>query len=137
MAQKLAVWDDTKKSFVRFATDPAVLATSESKTETVANAGTFTTPTKHTQIYVVSGTGGAAVTTANAPFGSTAPTYDGAEIWLICSSDTATVTIPFSDTAKGCLIQIDVTLYRGSVQILKWVNSLDRYIDGGRNQVGV
>lgn len=62
---------------------------------------------------------------ATVPFGSSAP-IDGAEIILVGTSDTNTVTITASDTAKG-VYNYDVTLGRGDVITYIYSAADDRF----------
>jgi hypothetical protein len=74
---------------------------------------------------------GAAVTMANAPFGSTAPS-DGTVIELVGQSDTNTVSLVSSDSAKGCLLNGNITLGLGQVLNVQYDSVLDRYLEISR-----
>jgi len=106
------------------------------KTETIGVLGQFTQPIKYLENYFVAGD--TAPRDANAlPFGGLAPTWDGAEITIIGSSDTNPVTITHNDAAFGVLCGIDVVLYRGSGLKLKWIAAAQRYFVVGRFELGV
>lgn len=97
---------------------------------TVTDGGTITLGASQQQLISVSGSGGA-VTASSTPFGSTAPT-DGTLISLVGTSATNTVTVPFSDAAKGVLLNGPCTLGRGNSLKLQYNSGLDRYIEMGR-----
>lgn len=78
----------------------------------------------------VSGSGGA-VTASLTPFGTTAPT-NGTKIKLLCTSNTNTIKILHNDAAKGCILNGDVTLYKGSTILLDYNSTLDRYFEETR-----
>lgn len=100
------------------------------------NAGTLPLASVYFINIEVIGSGGPVVMDA-VPFGTTAPDWDSAEIVLTGRSDTDTVKILFNDAAKGCLLNGDCILYRGSVLKLKYSPALDRYVEISRNQLGV
>lgn len=98
--------------------------------QTPANGGTVTiSTTKNRQVIPVSGSGGAVILAA-APFGSSAP-KDGYEIELICTSDTNTVEIDFTDSAKGCVGPFDKLILSNYQKArFVYIASLDRYYGG-------
>lgn len=97
------------------------------KTESINGGGTFTTPTKYHENYAVSGNA-TPVVASTTPFGTTPPTWDNAEITLIGTSDTNTVTIPHADIAWGVICGIDVVLTKYSTLKLKPNIALQRYL---------
>lgn len=106
------------------------------KTEAIAAGGSFSQPTKYHENYSVSGDT-APRTASGTPLGTNAPSWDGAEITLVGNSDANPVTITHNDSAFGVICGIDITLYRGSVLKIKWINSMSRYIVTGRFEMGV
>lgn len=116
--------------------NPKTMINEDAKVESIGASGAFSQPTTNRAIYLVTSTGGA-ITSNIAPFGATAPTYDGASIILIGNDNTNTIKILHSDTAKGCLLNGDCILYKGSVLRLIYNATMDRYIDDGRNQYGI
>lgn len=99
--------------------------------EAVANAGAVTINNKKMQIRRVSGNGGA-VTLANQALGAGAIS-DGVIIVLIGTSDTNPVSINFSDTAKGILLNGDIELKKGRIVHLLGDATMDRYLEIARN----
>jgi hypothetical protein len=79
----------------------------------------------------VSGSGGP-VTLSAQPFGSSAPA-DATMIRLIGQSDSDTVSLVSSDSAKGCLLNGNITLGLGQAIDLAYDATLDRYIEVSRN----
>ena len=73
-----------------------------------------------------------AVTLSSTPFGSSAPN-DATCIRLIGTSDTNTVTLTYNDAAKGCLLNGDCTLVKGSVIDFMYSSTDDRYYEVSRN----
>jgi len=71
-----------------------------------------------------------AVTSDTEPFSFTPP--DGAIIYLIGISDTDTVTIPYSDTNGGCLLNGDWQGLEGTTLSLMWVLADQRYYEIAR-----
>ena len=116
--------------------NPKTMINESAKIESIAASGSFSQPTSSRSIYLVTSTGGA-VTSSTTPFGSVAPVYDGTVITLIGNDNTNTVKIPHADVAKGCLLNGDCVLYKGSILRLVYNATMDRYIDDGRNQYGI
>jgi hypothetical protein len=83
------------------------------------------------QMLRVTGSSGPQVM-ANAPFGSSAPA-DGVEIQVIGQSDTDTVSLVNSDSAKGCLLNGNVILGKADAITLQFDSILDRYCEISRN----
>jgi len=79
----------------------------------------------------VSGSGGPVILSAQ-PFGSSAPA-DATMIRLIGQSDSDTVSLVSSDSAKGCLLNGNITLGLGQAIDLAYDATLDRYIEVSRN----
>ena len=98
----------------------------------IAAAGSITQGTTPNQLLTVTGSGGA-ITTGNAPLGAVAPTEDGTQIRIKGDSDTNTVTIPYSDTAKGFYLNGDVTLGKYDQVTVQWDATNDRYFETSRN----
>jgi hypothetical protein len=109
---------------------------SENKTESIAENGTFSKPANFSASYVISSTSGE-VNASLTPFGANAPSTDGSEIILIGQSDTNVVTILNNDASKGCILNGNCRLPKYSSLVLKWVAGLDRYVEKCRNQVGL
>lgn len=84
------------------------------------------------QSWVVQGAS-SAVTLSTTPFGSSAP-QDRTMIILIGSSNTNTVTIQNSDTAKGCILNGNMEIASGDSIQLMYVSSIDRYVEISRNK---
>jgi len=76
---------------------------------------------------------GGAVTTANDVFGSVGGWLNGTQITLIGTDDTNTVTIPFSNTAYGCLVNGNATLENGYTLTLQWNETIERWFEISRN----
>jgi len=83
------------------------------------------------QKWLVQGDAGP-VTLSATPFGASAP-EDGTEILLIGNDNTNSVTITFSDVAKGCVVNGNITLLRYESITLVYDQTLDRYIEKSRN----
>lgn len=76
----------------------------------------------------------AAITTSNQPFGTTASTMVAGKVMeIVGTSDTDTVTIPYSDTQYGCLIHGDCTLGKGDILVLIYDAVLERWLEYSRN----
>src|SRR3954466_9283753 len=105
---------------------------SENTSSALAASGTISISlTDRNQQWLVASSGGA-VNLAAAPFGSTAPA-SGTTIELVGSSDTDTITILYSDTAKGCLVNGDWTSGRGKSLVLRYNTGLARYVEVSRS----
>lgn len=74
----------------------------------------------------------AAVTLSTTPFGASAPA-DGTTITLIGNDSNDTVTITNNDIAKGCILNGDATLTQYDSITLRYLSSVDRYIEINRN----
>lgn len=83
------------------------------------------------QLYIVAGT--SAVTLSNTPFGTSAPT-DGTVIRLICNSNSNTVSLVNNNSAKGCILNGNITLFQYDCIEFQYSASLDRWIEISRNQ---
>jgi len=117
------------------ATAPAELGGSSDvyATESISNGGNISIDTAvGFQQRPVLGNGGA-VTTANDVFGSVGGWLDGTQITLIGTDDTNTVTIPFSNTAYGCLVNGNATLENGYTLTLQWNETIERWFEISRN----
>lgn len=79
----------------------------------------------------VSSSGGA-VTLSTTPFGTDARA-DGLHITLVGTSDTNTITIPHTDSAKGAVLVGECTLTKYSVITFVYSSVLDRFIEITRN----
>jgi hypothetical protein len=75
-------------------------------------------------------TGGSAQTLASI---DTSSLDDGYIINILGTSDTNTLTIDYSDTSEGFLINGTWVAYRGSLISLQWDVSLDRFVEVSRN----
>lgn len=98
--------------------------------QAIAASGQITLSTATRQILKVSGSGGA-ITTNTSPF-STTPN-DGLKIILEGTDGTNTITIPYSDTAGGCLLNGDRTLGLNDTLTLYYNATDDRYYEETRN----
>ena len=87
--------------------------------------------TQGQQVYTVASSGGA-VTLSSTPFGSSAPT-NGTTVRLIGTSDTNTVQISDSDTAKGARVNGNAVLVSGNVIDFQYISSSDRWFETSRN----
>lgn len=76
---------------------------------------------------------GGAVITANDPFGSVGGWVDGTQITLIGTDDINTVTIAFSNTDYGVLVNGNATLQNGYVLTLQWNETILRWFEIARN----
>jgi len=83
------------------------------------------------QVFTVASSSGA-VTLAGAAFGSSAP-VNGASVRLIGTSDSNTVTLVDTDSAKGLRLVGNATLVSGSVIEFQYISSSDRYFEVNRN----
>lgn len=102
-------------------------------TESVTNGGNVTiSTTVGLQVRRVQGSGGSA-TLSSTPLGSSAPT-DGTVVRLVGQSDTNTIVITNSDTAKGAILNGDVVLSKYSTIDLQYDSVNDRWIEVARNQ---
>ncbi len=87
---------------------------------------------KRNQTFLVSGASGAC-TLSNSPFGGSAP-KNGSVFCVIGMDDTKTVTLNYSDTDYGLLMNAPLrTLGKGQTVVFKWVQSILRYVDIGAN----
>lgn len=118
------VADSTQALGVKWAANPAKNTITDQIT--LAASGTIAaSTTQMIQTFRVQGNS-TAITMGNAPFSSNPP--DGGIIYLIGNSDTNTVTVPFVDSASGCLMDGDVTLAKGQTLGLMYSSSLARYV---------
>lgn len=102
-------------------------------TQDIAASGNITISGARVQYRPVAGDGGA-VTTDTQPFGSTALVMvQGKMIELVGTSDTNTVTIPYSDTQYGALVNGDCTLSKGNILVLIYDSTLERWLEYSRN----
>lgn len=103
-------------------------------TEDITAGGTITIATTGApmQWRRVQGDSSTAVTTDTEPFGTSAPA-DGYLITVVGMNDEATVTIPYSNTAKGCIINGDAILGLGATLTVVYDSTLDRYVEQSRN----
>jgi len=106
--------------------DPSLVAT-----ENIASGGTISINTKYVQNRKVQGNGGAQ-TASTTPFGSSIVT-DGIAMRLIGQSDTNILTIPYSDTNYGCLLNGDAELAKGNVLSLLFDLTALRWYEVSRN----
>lgn len=98
----------------------------------LTGGGTVTiSTTAGQQAFRVASSSGA-VTLSTTPFGASAPS-DGAVIRLIGTSDTNTVQITNTDSAKGCLTNGNPILVKGSVIEFQYTTTDDRYFETFRN----
>lgn len=98
--------------------------------QNVAAAGTIAISlTKARQIVPVAGNA-AAVTTSITPFG-TGPFKEGMEIEVVCTSNTNSVEIPFSDASNGCVGNFEsITLNQYQKARFVWISALSRFVGG-------
>lgn len=98
--------------------------------QTVAAGGTLTVNAiRQRQLLQVASTGGAVVL-SNTPFGS-GTFKEGAEIFVVCTSDTDTIEIPFADTAKGCVGSFgSIILNKNEMARFVYVSALSRFFGG-------
>ena len=102
-------------------------------TQTITASGAITISGEKVQYRPVEGDAGA-VTTNSQPFGLTPSTFvQGKMIELLGTNDTNTVTIPYSDTQYGCLVNGDCTLGKGNLLVLIYDSTLERWIEYSRN----
>ena len=78
----------------------------------------------------------AAVTLSATPFGTTAP-LDGTEVVLVGNSNTNTVSLTHTDSAKGFVGNGNVTLYKGSTLVVIYDASLDRWLEKSRISISI
>lgn len=78
------------------------------------------------QTFRVQGNSAAISLSSTVPFGSSAPT-DGTMIQLVGNSDTNTVSLSYSDTAKG-YVGPALTLGKYDVVSVQYISALDRYV---------
>lgn len=107
------------------------LTPSMTATQSVGSGGTVTANTDFVQNRKVQGSGGAQ-SSALTPFGSAVAT-DAINVRLIGQSDTNTLTIPYSDTNYGCLLNGDAVLKKGSVLNLVFDLTALRWYEISRN----
>lgn len=103
-------------------------------TEDISDGGTISLVTSGVgfQYRRIQGASSLAVTTDTEPLGTSAPT-DGTVITLVGQSNVATVSIPYSDTSKGFLLNGDITLGLGGSLTVIYDSTLDRYVEMNRN----
>ena len=89
------------------------------------------------QLYVVEFEEDGVGTLSQTPFGTTAPAA-GTVVRLVGGSlaNERQIAIVSSDIPYGCLLNGDVTLGRGSMIELQWVNVLQRWVEVSRNMIG-
>lgn len=117
------------------ATSPAELggASAVYDAETIFNSGNVSIDNAvGFQQRPVIGDGGAVVT-SNDPFGSVGGWIDGVQVTLIGTDDTNTVTIPFSNTDYGALVNGNAALQNGYVLTLQWNETILRWFEIARN----
>ncbi len=108
--------------------DPSFVAT-----ESVGAGGTITVNALYWQNRKVQGNG-AARTTANAPFGSSfTSAQDGMRILLVGKNAVNTLTIPYVDSAWGCMLNGDATLGLNHTLELILDFSAQRFYEISRN----
>lgn len=101
--------------------------------EAIVDTGTISkSDVIYNQVRRVSGDG-AAVTTANAPFGDSSATVDGTIIVLRGTDSTNTITIPSQDIQYGCILNGDATLENYYEIELMYDAVAQRYIEQRRN----
>lgn len=100
-------------------------------TQNITASGTITTTAKYIQNLKVQGNAGAQ-TSSTTPFG-TATALDGIQIRLVGQSDTNLLTIPYSDTNHGCLLNGDAELAKGYVLTLLFDLTALRWYEVSRN----
>lgn len=76
---------------------------------------------------------GAAVSLSTTPFGSSGNWPDGTEVTLVGTDASNTVTVGYSDTAKGAVVNGDASLKKYYSITLIWDSSLDRWLEKSRN----
>ena len=77
---------------------------------------------------------GAAVTTDNKPFGSTAANFtQGKMMELVGTDSTNTITIPYADVQYGCLLNGNAELRAGDILVLIYDDVLERFLEYSRN----
>lgn len=82
-------------------------------------------------LFVQSSSG--AIILSSTPFGVSYDGLDGTRVTLIGTSDTNTVSLLFSDTAKGSLINGSALLEQGDSLTLIWNSTLDRWLEVSRS----
>jgi uncharacterized coiled-coil protein SlyX len=66
---------------------------------------------------------------SSAPFGATGGWIDGTLVEVICVDDTNTVSIPYSDTAKGCVGNFSlIELAKYQTAKFRYINAIDRWV---------
>jgi hypothetical protein len=111
---------------------PATIMSVANSTSLTAGASiTISTSIIFQRIRVASSSGAIALSTT-VPFGSSAP-VDGTEITVIGTSDTNTVQFTNSNTSKGCLVNGNPILVKGSAISFIYLATDDRYIETYRN----
>jgi hypothetical protein len=104
-----------------------------SANENISSSGSISSSTTvGLQIRRITGNA-AAVTTSSTPFGSGGGWVDGTVIRLIGQSNTNTVTIPNTDSAKGAILNGDCTLGQYDSLELQYDSTADRWIEISRS----
>jgi hypothetical protein len=98
--------------------------------QSIASGGTITINAAIQQFLKVQGNGGAQ-TVANSPFSS--PPSNGTIILLRGTSNTNTLTIPYSDGNGGCMLNGDCTLGLNDTLTLVYDSAEQRYWELARN----
>ena len=110
---------------------------SENKNEAIAAAGSFTKPTGFSASYLASSTGGT-VDTSTTPLGTVAPPADGTEVTFTGFHATNLVNFLSSPgTAKGFVLNGDCLLRQYATLKVKWISTLDRWVEVSRSQYGL
>jgi uncharacterized coiled-coil protein SlyX len=66
---------------------------------------------------------------SSTPFGATGGWIDGTLVEVICVDDTNTVSIPYSDTAKGCVGNFSlIELAKYQTAKFRYINAIDRWV---------
>lgn len=112
-------------------TSPSVISTIEIvATQDIAASGQIALSTGADQVLKVQGDGGAQ-TAATAPFSGTP--IDGGIYRIEGRDNTNTLTLVFSDTAGGCILNGNATLGKWDTITLRYDATDNRYIEQYRN----
>jgi hypothetical protein len=103
------------------------VSAAESSSLSLTGGSTVTIGTKAIQSIRVQGAS-AAVALSSTPFGSSAPT-NLTEVTLIGNDDTNTVSVSYSDAAKGCVGNFStLELAKYQVATFRYLSSIDRWV---------
>lgn len=109
----------------------AIYTVTNATSQAAASSITIST-TVGLQSFRVASSGGAVALSVTLPFGASAPA-DGTSIRLVGTSDTNTVQITNSDTAKGALVNGNAILAKGCAITFEYMATDDRYLEISRN----